>query len=98
MTIEEAIKTIESHRPRSGYTMLCEALDIAERTIEKQISKKPIRANRAVEKDGQLFMNDDNEYWKCPTCTLYDVPLRENQKYCHYCGQAIDWSDTECIH
>lgn len=95
MTIEEAIKTIESNRPRSGYTMLCEALDIAERAIEKQISKKPIRANRAVEKDGQLFMNDDNEYWKCPTCTLYDVPLRENQKYCHYCGQAIDWSDTE---
>lgn len=61
--------------------------------LEKQIPKKPIRANRAIEKDGRLFMNDDNEYWKCPICTDYDVPLRENQRYCHYCGQVLDWSD-----
>lgn len=92
MTYEEAIKVIESNRPTSGYTMLCEALDMAKEVLEKQMPKKPIRANRAIEIDGQLVMIDENEYWKCPMCTLYDVPLRENQKYCHYCGQAIDWS------
>ena len=92
MTYEEAIKVIESNKPTSGYTMLCEALDIAKEAIEKQIPKKPIRANRAIKINGQLFMNDDNEFLKCPTCTLYDVPLRENQRYCHYCGQALDWS------
>lgn len=92
MTYEEAIKVIEINRPTSGYTMLCEALDMAKEVLEKQMPKKPIRANRAIEIDGQLVMIDENEYWKCPMCTLYDVPLRENQKYCHYCGQAIDWS------
>lgn len=62
--------------------------------LEKITPEKPIRANRAVEKDGQLFMNDDNEYWKCPMCTDYEVPLRENQEYCHYCGQKIDWKKS----
>ena len=36
MTYEEAIKVIESNRPTSGYTMLCEALDIAKEALEKQ--------------------------------------------------------------
>lgn len=61
MTYEEAIRVIESNRPTSGYTMLCEALDIAKEAIEKQIPKKPIRANRAIKINGQLFMNDDRE-------------------------------------
>lgn len=29
MTVEEAIHVIQSNRPTSGYTMLCEALDMA---------------------------------------------------------------------
>ena len=61
MTYEEAIRVIESNRPTSGYTMLCEALDIAVEAIEKQIPKKPIRANRAIKINGQLFMNDERE-------------------------------------
>ena len=70
------------------------AVALGMQALEKQIPKKPIKANKAIEIDGQLFMNDDNEYWKCPICTLYDVPLRVNQRYCHYCGQALDWSDS----
>lgn len=66
-----------------------------ENALEKQIPKKPIKANRIVRKDGLMFLDDDNEYWKCPTCTLYDVPLRKNQKYCHYCGQALHWRDEK---
>lgn len=42
MTYEEAIRVIESNRPTSGYTMLCEALDIAKKAIEKQIPKSLI--------------------------------------------------------
>lgn len=70
-----------------------EEIEMAIDALEKQIPRKPIKANRIINKNGQLFLNDDNEYCKCPICTLYDVPLRENQRYCHYCGQALDWDD-----
>ena len=36
MTVEEAIQTIESNRPSSGYTMLCEALDMATSALRQQ--------------------------------------------------------------
>ena len=42
MTYEEAIKVIESNKPTSGYTMLCEALDIAKEAMEKQMPKNLI--------------------------------------------------------
>ena len=59
--------------------------------LEKRTPQKPIRANRVIQKSGNGYLNDDNEYWKCPVCTQYDVPLLEKQEYCHCCGQAIDW-------
>ena len=36
MTKEEAIKVIESNRPSSGYTRLCEALDMAVAALKNQ--------------------------------------------------------------
>lgn len=59
--------------------------------LERRTPRKPIRANRIIIKNGTAYLNDDNEYWKCPMCTSLDVPLLENQLYCHNCGQAIDW-------
>ena len=59
--------------------------------LRKRIPVKPIRANRIIKINGELFLDDDNEYWKCPICTQYDVPLLEKQEYCHCCGQALDW-------
>ena len=38
--IREAIETIKSNYPTSGYYMLCEALDIAIEALEKQLPKK----------------------------------------------------------
>lgn len=38
MSNEEAIKAIKDNYPSSGYTMLCEGLDIAIECIEKQMS------------------------------------------------------------
>lgn len=101
MTCKEAHKFLEIKQremtiKRHLYNeQAIEINGLAISALKKQIPEKPIRANRAIEKDGQLFMYDENEYWKCPMCTSYDVPLRENQRYCHYCGQALDWSDTD---
>lgn len=63
------------------------------KALEKQIPKKPIKANRAVVINGIPTMLDENEFMKCPSCRYKDVILKYGQKYCHHCGQAIDWSD-----
>lgn len=45
MTAEEAIHVIQSNRPTSGYTMLCEALDMAIAALreqEEQENQKPL--------------------------------------------------------
>lgn len=93
MTPEEAIKTIEiaTAKVEWEYPMdYAMAFEMAKEALKKQIPRRPIKANRIVKEDGLYFLADENEYWKCPMCVLYDVPLRENQKYCHYCGQALD--------
>lgn len=36
MTVQEAIKAIKYNKPTSGYTILCEALDMAIEALEKK--------------------------------------------------------------
>lgn len=69
MTYEEAIKIIESNRPTSGYTMLCEALDIAKEALEKQIPKKHFKneCNCIVDYE-MLYKSIDN---KCKSLNCY---------------------------
>lgn len=40
MTREEAIHVIQSNRPTSGYTMLCEALDMAIAALREQEERR----------------------------------------------------------
>lgn len=40
--VRDAIESIKSNYPTSGYYMLCEALDAAIEALEKQLPKKPI--------------------------------------------------------
>ena len=59
--------------------------------LEKQIPKKPI----------PRFINtfSDEMAISCPCCKepIVNVWNKRDYKplYCHYCGQALDWSDTE---
>ena len=81
MTYEEAIKVIESNRPTSGYTMLCEALDIAKEAIEKQIPKKP-------------YLDNDNGIYEKEYCPACNRSLFPNDPYCR-CGQKLDWGEEK---
>lgn len=64
-------------------------LEKAKDAVEKQIPKKPI--------------NVEKHYYNCPCCKQDlgvsddDIFVYENPTpmYCHKCGQALDWSDTE---
>ena len=59
--------------------------------LEKQIPKKPIAR----------FINafSDDMASSCPCCKqpIVNVWNKRDYKplYCHYCGQALDWSDTK---
>ena len=55
--------------------------------LEKQIPKKPIK--------------DEYGFLHCPYCDddddslMHDSNFSDRYNYCCYCGQALDWSDTE---
>lgn len=84
MTIQEALKWMKTIK--GLYKPLLkeanEACDVAIQALEKQISKKPIKG-----KNGDL------------SCSCGLIIQRKNRRtclhYCHNCGQAIDWSDTD---
>lgn len=59
-------------------------VNLSVKDLAKQIPQKPIEY-------------DSNPYHRCPNCggairMYYDDPY---DKYCLFCGQAIDWSEEE---
>lgn len=82
--VREAIETIKSNYPTSGYYMLCEALDTAIEALEKQLSKKLIEIKETyTSKIGEFRVA------KCPNCGK-EVSDRFN--VCLECRQNLDWS------
>lgn len=87
--VREAIETIKSNYPTSGYYMLCEALDTAIEALEKQLPKKPNFEGDEYAPNG-TFVYDT---WECPNCgECYEVDY-DDYDYCPKCGQKIDWSE-----
>ncbi len=85
--VREAIGTIKSNYPTSGYYMLCEALDIAVEALEKQLPKRVDFEEDVAE----------NMCAECPSCGSflgYRVDCLD-EKYqfdnCKHCGQRLDW-------
>lgn len=94
MTYEEAIKILQVERDYAQFPQYVkEAIKIATYVLEKQIPKKPIQANYIVKVNGVDTLLDENEFTKCPSCTYKDIEVKHGQKYCHICGQALDWSN-----
>ena len=89
MNAQEALEIITNAIQTDGMTAeQDEALAIAQKALEKQIPKKGI-------------MRGDNysSVLSCPNCrkpivNVWNIAKYE-PNYCHYCGQALDWSDTE---
>lgn len=52
------------------------AFKFAIEALEKRIPQKP--------------KVDDDGYWFCPSCGLYDIEC-DKPDYCPMCGQALDW-------
>lgn len=91
MEIKEAINAIKENKPTSGYTVLCEALDMAVSALEKLIPKKPDLEGDGYDENGELIY--DTGY--CPNCRhIFEVDY-DATRCCPVCGQALDWSDVE---
>lgn len=87
MTYEEAIEILNEERDYAQF--LCyvtKAIEIATSAIKKQIPKKPIKHES---------LDDCGEKYVCPNrCDTY-CQVYTNDKFCHKCGQALDWSDVK---
>lgn len=84
--VREAIETIKSNYPTSGYYMLCEALDTAIEALEKQLSKKV---------DIMDYPLGDINF-RCPVCKSEYICEKEHEHfYCPTCGQKLDWTVEE---
>lgn len=94
MTLQEAINIIEDVTWQDNgrhYGKIVPAREIAISTLEKQI---PIK----VTHEATLY-----KCCTCPNCKnvvdefteFMGNRCRVTPAYCKYCGQALDWSDTE---
>lgn len=94
MTPQEAIDFFESFLkliPSNPYKESAECSIVA---LKKQIPKKPIGIY-----DENIYHIDDDDYiyeparfGNCPAC---NKETQDGMLFCSFCGQALDWSDTE---
>ena len=86
MTYKEAIDVLKhEHDYAQLLSYINVAIDIAIKSIEKQIPKKPLQSDREIRYC---------EVFNCPNCG-FEFSGRII-KYCYRCGQALDWSGIEC--
>lgn len=85
MTFEEAIGQLKCN-VEGDYINLddLEAFNLAIPALEKQIPKKPIL---------DTIFPSGVKWYLCPACNHNGI--EKVGGYCHSCGQALDWSDTE---
>ena len=107
-TPEEAIETIKSNMPTSGYQMLRESLDMAIIALKEIQQYREIgtveECREAVEKQKakKIIIRNWNPT-RCPTCG-HELSASLGDGYykhptflerCPECGQAIRWEESE---
>lgn len=94
-----AIKALEEIQQYREIGTVEECLEARER----QRAKKPYLyggTRQGLDNDGNSISKEENCY-ECPTCDQflgYEIDCKDENyqvDYCPYCGQAIDWSDTD---
>lgn len=90
-TPEEAVKTIKSNMPTSGYQMLREALDMAIVALNRCIPTEADYEGDSCDEDG----NDIYDTWICPNCgEKYEIDY-DDYDYCPNCGQRVTRKEVE---
>lgn len=94
MTVQDTLNSIEKQVNEDGFNgtlyISCEDYGVIKTALELQIPKK------SIEKDIGKLKIPDTAF--CPICdnpVIKDEADNYKQAYCCYCGQALDWSDSE---
>lgn len=108
-TPEEAIETIKSNMPTSGYQMLRESLEMAITALKEVQQYREIgtveECREAVEKQTQkrcaIDSFPDYTHYKCPSCGKIQKTKYDDSTFgcilnnCSNCGQALINEDLE---
>ena len=104
MTYEEAKSAIIMTRIQfarcNGKTRFYEALSKALEAVDKQIPKKPIiSTHKYIEgntnEEGTFHLKHCPCCWENREISYFESLVDINKKYCHRCGQALDWSEEK---
>ena len=98
-TPEEAIETIKSNMPTSGYQMLREALDMAISALKEIQQYREIgTVEECREAREKQKAKRPKHIWdgttECPECAKR---LLRHYDFCPDCGQAIQWDNETDI-
>lgn len=111
MTLDEVISRIKAHieihklkEPQAVY--ITEALNMAIEAIKEIQQYREIgtveECREAAEKQNPKKPNrsgmDEQDYYVCPNCGAYIGSIDDYfplDRYCHECGQAIQWENLE---
>lgn len=65
--------------------------------VEKQTAKKPEFVDTRFMNNGKHISDGCQlqKCYKCPNCNQHIFHVWDDELYCKYCGQHIDWSDED---
>lgn len=94
MTNKDAIEILKREKPihdtRKCGIELCEAVDMAIISLEKQVPKTPVYEGDDCA-DGVMIYDT----WICIRCGKHYELEYDYYDFCPNCGQAIDWGDDD---
>lgn len=65
--------------------------------VEKQTAKKPEFVDTRFMNNGKHISDGCQlqKCYKCPNCNQHIFHVWDDELYCKYCGQLLDWSDDD---
>ena len=99
MTIEQALKIKQKWSSEQARNDLENLLLRGEKPANKVVTLACKALEKQIPKKGIMIGDDYSSVLSCPNCrkpivNVWNIAKYE-PNYCHYCGQALDWSDEK---
>jgi hypothetical protein len=91
--LEMAIKALEEVQQYHQIGTMEECRE----AVEKQTEKRPEFVDTRFVNNGKHISDGCQlqKCYKCPNCNQHIFHVWDDELYCKYCGQHIDWSDED---
>ena len=99
MTIEQALEIKQKWSSEQARNDLEKLLLRGEKPADKVVALACKALEKQIPKKGIMIGDDYSSVLSCPNCrkpivNVWNIAKYE-PNYCHYCGQALDWSDVK---